>query len=125
MGLTFGSVPAFAWRCGVLTRLMFDPVDIFLYGSKFYQGFYDQGRGHFSVVAFLYVSNNVIWGGLRVVLYGWFCVSITMMVLQHYQTFNGFVSAMLCALLLGSWVMWALQVLWMFALAAATKNCLK
>lgn len=127
VGLVAGAFKEGLWRAGVLTRLIHDPADIFLYGSKFYQGLCDQGQGNRGVLTFLYILNCVVWTATRVLLYGVFLVQLTRTVgLMHDDSsFEGVPINISITLWAGSSLMWILQVIWMGAMFRATQKYLQ
>lgn len=122
--LVAGAFKVGCWRAGVLTRLIHDPADIFLYGSKCYQSFVDQGRGRRIVLVFLYILNNIVWSGTRVFLYGYFmlCLNDLLELVWADASIGTFTRIVCSALWLGSAIMWLLQVIWFGALVAATRK---
>lgn len=125
VGLTAGAFQVGCWRAGVLTRLIHDPADIFLYGSKLYQGRVGQGQGSKSVLAFLYILNCVVWFSTRVLLYGFFtAVSLTgtLRLALADTSLDSVTLYVMEALYAGSWIMLLLQVIWLGALAVATRK---
>lgn len=126
VGLVAGAIKVGCWRCGVLTRLIHDPADIFLYGSKFYQGLCDQGRGSWNVLTVLYLLNNVVWSVTRVFVYGYLVYTLRDVLIlifadDKYDTVTRGVASTLAG---ASLMMWVLQVIWFIALVAATKKFL-
>jgi len=126
VGLVAGAFKEGFWRAGVLTRLIHDPADIFLYGSKFYQGLCDQGKGNHVILTFLYILNCVVWTATRVLIYGLFMVQLTRTLgLMHEDSaFQGAVMNVGLTLWAGSVLMWLLQVIWMGAMFRATHKYL-
>lgn len=125
VGLVSGAFHVGGWRAGVLTRLIHDPADIFLYASKFYQGLCDEGRGRFSVLAFLYILNCVVWFSTRVLGYGYFTsISLfgTLSLTLNEPSMDRLTIYIIVALYAGSWIMLLLQVLWLGALLTATRK---
>jgi len=120
IGLVAGAFKYGLWRGAVLTRVIHDPADIFLYGSKFYQGLYDQGRGTWTILSVLYILNNVVWGSTRVLLYGWFMICITGTLQLAWNHIHGIVFVAFMGLYVGSALMWLLQLIWFVALVFAT-----
>jgi len=116
IGLVAGCFKVGAWRA-----------DIFLYSSKFYQGLYDQGRGRLSIITFLYILNNVVWGGTRVLLYGFFsCFVLTKLCIMIVNAEYDLVTTIVCvALYVASLLMWLLQVIWLWHLIKATRKFLR
>lgn len=125
--LVAGAFQVGVWRAGVLTRLIHDPADVFLYGSKFYQNLYDQGKGSRGVLSFLYILNNFVWFGTRVLLYGILVIYMigTAKLALGSSGVDLYTKVVLISLLVGSVVMWLLQVIWMGALVAATRKFLR
>lgn len=125
--LVAGAFKVGCWRAGVLTRLIHDPADIFLYGSKFYQGYCDQpGRGNRGFLAFLYLLTCVVWALTRVILYGYFVLCINGVLLCVWDgNYGAFTTCTCVAFWLGSCIMWLLQITWPGAILAATRKFLR
>jgi hypothetical protein len=120
------------YRCGVITRLLFGPVDLVLYSSKILQIFAKDGKFPFTAMAALYVVNNVLWICLRIVGYGWMIYSAYgmlrvacaphewMMTCKPMMHGVPWMHTVLTFLLIGCGLMWLLQFIWGIALFEAT-----
>jgi len=107
------------WRAGVLTRLAHDPADIMIYTSKIYIAAYEKGKGSYLRVCFIYVITVIVWVSTRVVLYGWVNYCLHVMYLAKVDSWEPTHQIVCVSLLIGSWVMWILQVIWSYALGAS------
>jgi hypothetical protein len=117
------SIQYCSFRCGVITRLLFGPVDLVLYSSKILSTFAKEGKFPFKAMAAIYIVNNILWISLRIIGYGW-------MIFQAYRMWSAHAHANMfgvpwmypvaTSLLVGCIVMWLLQLIWGIALFEAT-----
>jgi hypothetical protein len=110
--LLAGSVWVGAWRIGALVRLLHDPADVFFSLHRIYTFFYTHGQTTYSNVKKLYVLNIVFWFFSRVCAYGYLNVCVSTMWLSMESLPAPGMDAACLALLIGSWIMWVLQVYW-------------
>jgi hypothetical protein len=117
------SIQYCGFRAGVITRLLFGPVDLVLYSSKILAIFANDGQFPFEGMVALYIVNNVLWIALRVVGYGWMISSLWSM-LRVVGTPNMYgvpwMYPVTWSLWIGCMVMWLLQLIWGIALFEAT-----
>lgn len=102
------------YRAGVLTRLALEPSDLGVYLSKISTPVYDAGNLPYSLIASMYVANITVWTLLRVVFYAFVNYQLTVMCLTMDSTDPS--ATVTWVLLVGQWVMWTLQVIWMVAI---------
>jgi hypothetical protein len=112
VGLVASSFHYGEWRAGYLTRLIMGLGEVTLYFGKVYSARQQVGNGSQMVLGLLFILNAVVWGAMRCVAYAYLCYSLTVMYMRCYQAW-AFGQLVACtAMLLGSWAMVSLQVIW-------------
>jgi len=115
ISLTYGSLCTGFWRAGFLTTFTHQPADVILYACKIYHSKFDLGSGNkYGVVVTVGVL-NFGWFYSRLYLYGILVFSLCVMIKDNFvsaETFN----LMGILLLIGSILMYVLQVIWQGAI---------
>jgi hypothetical protein len=113
------------WRAGVLTRLAHGPADVGVYGGKLVIAAYDKGMVSKRLMGTTYVTVTLLWFYLRCYLYGRVNYALQVMYNAKSSEWGTFQFAVCTALLVGSWVMWLLQVIWAVNLVLPTVRFLR
>lgn len=100
------------WRAGFITRLCLGLGEVTLYFGKCYSAREQVGNGSRGLLGAIFLLNFIVWGGMRCLAYGWLCYSLTIMYLREKPTWANDQFAACTAMLVGSWAMLCLQLLW-------------
>lgn len=117
------SIQFCSFRFGVITRLLFGPVDLVLYTSKILATLTKEGKFPWKAMAGIYIVNNILWNCLRIIGYGWMCYAAWRV--WRYSCFPNmhgipWMYTVSTLLMVGCVVMWSLQFIWGIALLQAT-----
>lgn len=127
VGLTWGSLPRGYWRTGFLTLFFHLPSDIVVYVCKIIQVALEchpnayASNIIFAIKVILVTSINVSWFITRIVIYGWMNWCVAWMMYESRAEHNWFDNLML----IGTLLMYVLQVVWQLALLEVLVNLIK
>jgi len=122
--LIYGSISVNLWRAGFLTRLIHESTDLVLYGTKLYEGYFTIGKGHKRYMLFLIAVNTFWWFFTRILWYGILVYQLHVFIF-NYIPFDTYETKVALVLWIGSFLMWILQVIWIWGLILAFSNLVK